>query len=257
MSERSLNEHENERTSDNENAAESVASERNVAENSVAKSVAPERNVAENSAAKSVAPGITPTEREKMLSGQWYDSSDEELASMRLKAHDICRHYNELSEIDEERWKLLAELCPDAGEGLFLQGPIQFDYGVNTHMGKRVYANFNFTCVDCADVFIGDDAFIGPNVSLLTPLHPFRWQERNQFMKPNGIPGDKEKALPIRIGKNCWIAGNVTICGGVTIGEGCVIGAGAVVTRDIPANSLAVGVPAKPIRQITEADSVE
>ena len=98
---------------------------------------------------------------------------------------------------------------------------------------------------------------IGPNVSLLTPMHPLRWQDRNPYAKPDGTITDKEYAKPITIGSNCWIAGNVTICGGVTIGEGCVIGAGSVVTRDIPPNSLAVGVPCRVIRKISEADSLE
>lgn len=101
---------------------------------------------------------------------------------------------------------------------------------------------------------IGDNVFIGPNVSLLTPIHPLRWQDRNPYVKPDGTLTDKEYAKPITIGSNCWIAGNVTVCGGVTIGDGCVIGAGSVVTRDIPPNSLAVGVPCRVIRDITESD---
>ena len=104
---------------------------------------------------------------------------------------------------------------------------------------------------------IGENVFFCPNVSLLTPIHPLRWQDRNQYVKQDGIPTDKEYAKPITIGNNCWIAGNVTICGGVTIGDGCVIGAGSVVTRDIPPNSLAVGVPCNVVREITEADSLE
>ena len=126
-----------------------------------------------------------------------------------------------------------------------------------TSIGANSYANFNFTCVDCCPVTIGANVFMGPNVSLLTPMHPLRWQDRNQYQKQNGTLTDKEYARPITIGDNCWIAGNVTICGGVTIGEGCVIGAGSVVTRDIPANSLAVGVPCRVIREITEEDALE
>ena len=88
-------------------------------------------------------------------------------------------------------------------------------------------------------------------------MHPLRWQDRNPYQKPNGVYTDEEYAKPITIEKNCWIAGNVTVCGGVTFGEGCVIGAGSVVTRDIPAGSLAAGVPCRVIRQITEKDSLE
>lgn len=113
------------------------------------------------------------------------------------------------------------------------------------------------TCVDCCPVTIGDNVFIGPNVSLLTPMHPLRWQDRNQYLKADGTATDKEYAKPITIGDNCWLASNVTVCGVVTIGEGCVIGAGSVVTRDIPANTLAVGVPCRPIREITAEDALE
>lgn len=196
------------------------------------------------------------TEKDKMLSGKLYDSSEKDLLDLRIKAHDICRKYNFLSETDPNRQILLKELIPNAKNGVYLQGPIQFDYGCFTKIGENSYANFNFTCLDCAPVTIGKNVFFGPNVSLLTPMHPLRFQERNQFVKADGSLGDQEYAKPIEIGDNCWIAGNVTICGGVKIGSGCVIGAGSVVTRDIPENSVAVGVPCKVLRQITEQDSL-
>ena len=98
---------------------------------------------------------------------------------------------------------------------------------------------------------------IGPNVSIYTPVHPLRWQQRNIRKKADGTAYDYEYAKPIAIGNNCWIAGSVTICGGVTIGDGCVIGAGSVVTRDIPPDSLAVGNPCRVIRKITEKDDLE
>ena len=122
-------------------------------------------------------------------------------------------------------------------------------------MGKGSYANFNFTVLDEGKVTIGESVFIGPNVSLLTPIHPLCWQDRNAFFnEKTGVITNLERAGEITIGDNCWIGGSVTVCGGVTIGEGCVIGAGSVVTRDIPPNSLAAGVPCKVIRQITDAD---
>ncbi len=196
------------------------------------------------------------TEKEKMLGGKIYDPSDKELAALRTKAHALCLEYNSLPETDERRSGVIRELGIKCGN-VFFQGPVQFDYGCFTTVGTNTYANFNFTCVDCCPVTIGENVFFGPNVSILTPVHPLRWQDRNMYLKSDGTATDKEYAKPITIGSNCWIAGNVTICGGVTIGEGCVIGAGSVVTRDIPPNSLAVGVPCRAIRQITEEDSLE
>lgn len=197
------------------------------------------------------------TEKEKMLAGKIYDPSEPELVSLRQKAHRLCLEYNQLPETDKKRDELMRELGVAGGENAYFQGPVQFDYGCFTTVGEGFYANFNFTCVDCCPVTIGDNVFVGPNVSLLTPVHPFRWQDRNPYKKPDGTVTDKEYARPITIGDNCWIAGNVSVCGGVTIGEGSVIGAGSVVTRDIPPHSLAAGVPCRVIREITEADSLE
>ena len=96
----------------------------------------------------------------------------------------------------------------------------------------------------------GDNVFVGPNVSLLTPVHPFRWQDRNPYKKPDGTVTDKEYARPITIGDNCWIGGGATILPGVSIGSGCTIGAGSVVVHDIPDNSVAVGNPAKVVKKL-------
>lgn len=196
------------------------------------------------------------TEKEKMLTGKIYDPADKELAELRVKAHELSKEYNRLSETDERRQEIIKEMGIK-GDSFFFQGPVQFDYGCFTSVGKNFYANFHFTCVDCCPVTIGDNVFLGPNVSLLTPIHPLRWQDRNMYVRADGAATDKEYAKPITIGNNCWIAGNVTVCGGVTIGDGCVIGAGSVVTKDIPANSLAVGVPCRVVREITEADSLK
>ena len=195
------------------------------------------------------------TEKEKMFAGKLYDPSDEELATLRTKAHNLSQDYNKTYETEEDRRKeILDELIPNRKEGVYLQGPIQFDYGAFTTIGENTYANFNFTVLDCAPVTIGDNVFFGPNVSILTPVHPIRYEERNQYRKEDGQMTDREYAKPITIGSNCWIAGNVTICGGVTIGEGSVIGAGSVVTRDIPSGVVAAGVPCRVIRDITDED---
>ena len=198
------------------------------------------------------------TEKEKMLAGKIYDTSDEELAAMRLKAHKLSERYNSVFEDEEDiRNKILSELIPNIGKGTYMQGPIQFDYGAFTTFGENCYANFNFTVLDICPVTIGDNVFFGPNCMLATPVHPFRYQERNIKYKEDGTAYDDEYAKPITIGSNCWLASNVVVIGGVTIGEGCVIGAGSVVTRDIPANSLAAGNPCRVIREITEKDSIK
>ncbi len=195
---------------------------------------------------------------ERMLAGRLYDPSDGELAALRLKAHKLSRRYNNTDEDETElRNDILSQLTPDAQPGLFLQGPVYFDYGVFTHFGRNCYANFNLTVLDCCPVTIGDDVFFGPNCSLLTPMHALLSEERNVRTRPDGSMYDLEYAKPIVIGNNCWLAGGVTVCGGVTIGDGCVIGAGSVVTRDIPAGYLAAGGPCRVIRKITPADSVE
>ena len=198
------------------------------------------------------------TEKEKMLAGKIYDTSDKELAAMRLKAHKLSERFNSVFE-DEQyiRNKILSELIPNIGKGTYIQGPIQFDYGAFTTFGENCYANFNFTVLDICPVTIGDNVFFGPNCMLATPVHPFRYQERNIKYKEDGTAYDDEYAKPITIGSNCWLASNVVVIGGVTIGEGCVIGAGSVVTRDIPANSLAAGNPCRVIREITKENSIK
>ena len=196
-------------------------------------------------------------EKEKMLAGLIYDPADQELTELRQKAHRLSKEYNDRLETDEERVRLLNELIPNKGVNVYLQGPVQFDYGCFTTIGDNSYANFNFTCLDCCPVKIGSNVFMGPNVSLLTPVHPLRYQDRNIYERKDGVNTDKEYAKPITIGDNCWIAGNVTVCGGVTIGNGSVIGAGSVVTHSIPDSVFAAGVPCKVIREITEADSLE
>lgn len=197
------------------------------------------------------------SEKEKMLAGKIYDPTDKELTILRTKAHRLSQHYNTLFEDDDLRNTIIDELIPSKGEGLYLQGPIYFDYGIFTSFGKNCYANFNFTVLDVCPVNIGSNVFFGPNCSLMTPLHPLRWQERNIKFKDDKTAYDDEYAKPINIGDNCWISANVVITGGVTIGEGCVIGAGSVVTKDIPANSLAAGNPCKVIREINEKDSIK
>lgn len=196
------------------------------------------------------------SEKEKMLQGKIYDPSDDELIALRKKAHKLSRLYNQLDEDDPERERLLQDLIPNMGQGVYLQGPIQFDYGCNTTMGDDVFANFNLTVLDVCPVKIGSNTYFGPNVSIMTPIHPLLGEERKLFINAKGNRTDMEYAKPIVIGSNCWIATGVIICGGVTIGDNVVIGAGAVVTHDIPSGVLAAGIPCKVIRKLTEEDSI-
>ena len=192
------------------------------------------------------------TEREKMTAGELYNPADDELVMLRQKAHRLCTQFNMTFETDEAtRCAILRDLLPDFDEEeMYFQGPVYFDYGMNIHIGKNFYANFNTTILDVCPVHIGDNVMLGTNVSLLTPIHPLRWQERNARVKENGEIIQLEYGKPITIGSNCWLASNVTVVGGVTIGEGSVIGAGSVVTRDIPPNVFAAGAPCKVIKEI-------
>lgn len=191
------------------------------------------------------------TEKEKMLAGMLYNSIDSELAELRKTAHNLCMDYNQIREGDDEsRRAILRQLIGSNAENVYLQGPVQFDYGIFTTFGKGCYANFNLTVLDCCPVVFGENVFIGPNCTFATPVHPMKFTERNSFIDENGGQTALEYAKPITVGSNCWLASNVTVCAGVTIGEGCVIGAGSVVTRDIPPNSFAAGVPCRVIKSI-------
>ena len=138
-----------------------------------------------------------------------------------------------------------------------MQGPIFFHYGCHTRIGKRFFANYNLTVQDDAPVTIGDDCDFGPNVTIVTPIHPMLPDERYRMLNENGESKRMCYAKPVTIGNHCWLGANVVVCSGVTIGDNCVIGAGSVVTRDIPSNSFAAGCPCKVIRAITEQDSMK
>lgn len=196
------------------------------------------------------------TEKEKMISGKIYRSGDDELLKLRCKAHSLCTEYNATFENEKEKRKEMLKDLLGSDEVPYLQGPIQFDYGVFTTFGKFCYANFNLTILDCAPVTIGNNVLIGPNCSLVTPIHPMMAEERCVQFEEDGTMYEIERAEPIVIGDDCWLASNVTVCGGVTIGNGTVIGAGSVVTRDIPSGVFAAGNPCRVIRAITEEDSV-
>ena len=196
-------------------------------------------------------------ERERALSGLLFDAHRKELMDIKHRAHSICQMYNQLDEWDEDRPILIKELLGSMGENVKFQGPLQFNYGCNTHIGNNFFANFNLTVLDDGRVTIGDHVMIGPNVSIMASSHPLIYEERENITYKDGHASMSEYAPPITIGNHVWIACGVIITGGVTIGDGAVIGAGSVVTHDIPAGYLACGVPCKPVRPIGEKDSLK
>ena len=197
-------------------------------------------------------------EEGKIQAGILFCPADPQLRAFKLKAHNLNVDYNQTHEDEtEKRARILSELIGEFGEGGFIQGPIAFHYGKHTRIGKKFFANFNLTIQDDAEVTIGDNCMFGPNVTIVTPLHPMLADERKAMLTASG----EEKALcyakPVHIGSGCWFGASGTVCPGVTIGDRCVIGAGSVVTRDIPSDSFAAGVPCKVIRAITEQDSMK
>ena len=185
-------------------------------------------------------------EYDKMIRGELYNPADEELTAMRRRVRRLFYQYNNSEEDEQEkRAALLRRIFGGHGERLYCEPPIRFDYGINTTVGEDFFSNFNLTVLDVAPVKIGRQCFIGPNVSIVTPVHPLLACDRN--MRPDGKGGtfDYEYARPITIEDNVWLASNVTVCGGVTIGHDTVIGAGSVVTQSIPDNVVACGNPCK------------
>ena len=197
------------------------------------------------------------TEEEKIFAGKLFCPGDPALRAVKLRTHNLCTRYNQTFEDETAiRREILAGIFPEMGEGCFMQGPIYIHYGIHTKIGDRLFANVNLTIQDDTRVTIGDDCNFGPNVTIVTPVHPLLPDERKSLRLPDGTQGHMCYAKPVTIGDNCWFGAGVTVCPGVTIGENCVIGAGSVVTRDIPANSLAAGVPCRVLREIRESDSV-
>lgn len=177
-----------------------------------------------------------------MLAGEVYDACDAELLQDLNRVKGLCQQYNNLLPTDfAGRNKLIREILGQADEDTFINQPFYCDYGKHIRVGKRFFANFGFTVLDEAYVTIGDDCFLGPGVHIYCACHSTDPRKRKTR---------QEWAKPVTIGNDVWIGGNVTILPGVTIGDNCTIGAGAVVTHDIPANSIAVGNPAKVIKTL-------
>lgn len=196
-------------------------------------------------------------EEEKIKAGILFHPGDEELRAIKRRTHNLNVDYNNTYEDEtEKRAGILARILGEFGEGGFIQGPIAFHYGSHTRIGRNFFGNFNLTIQDDAEVVIGNDCNFGPNVTIVTPIHPMVAGERKAMLTAEGEQKSLCYARPVHIGNNCWFGASVTVCPGVTIGDNCVIGAGSVVTRDIPADSFAAGVPCRVVRRITEADSM-
>jgi maltose O-acetyltransferase len=197
------------------------------------------------------------SEEQRIFNGQLFEANVPELAQMKRKAHRLSQEFNALYEDDRERrQQILKEMLAHIGENVTVFGPVHFHYGCHTSIGDNVFINFNFTVQDDAPVTIGEWTRFGPNVTIVTPLHPMVAEERRSMICNDGKERYLIWAKPVNIGHDCWFGANAVVCPGVTIGDNCVIGAGSVVNRDIPANSFAAGVPARVIRTITDKESI-
>ncbi|MBM7389712.1 maltose O-acetyltransferase [Clavibacter michiganensis] len=177
-----------------------------------------------------------------MLAGDLYIADDPESARIAQRAVRLADAYHRAAVEDEAAARpLLEELLGSLGSDAFVKPPLYVDYGENIRIGARTFVNYNLTALDVAAITIGEDCQIGPNVQLLTPTHP---------VDPGPRRDKLEAARPITIGDNVWLGGGVIVCPGVSIGDDSVIGAGSVVNRDIPAGVVAVGNPARVIREI-------
>lgn len=196
-------------------------------------------------------------EFEKMISGRLYNAFDSKLGVYHMERMALCQRLNQTLITDQAAIEhLKEELIPSAkGNDLGIFLPFYCEYGSNIHVGRECFINYNCTFLDDAPITLGDGVMIGSGVTIATPCHPLLKEERMVTEYPDGRH-DLEYAKPVTIGANCWICSSATIVGGVTIGAGSIVAAGAVVTKDVPANSLVAGVPARVIRQLDEKDRI-
>jgi maltose O-acetyltransferase len=182
------------------------------------------------------------TEKEKMLAGEAYNCLDADLEIERQKVKGLLRRYN-LAEDASERQAILQQMLGRIGPDSIIEPPFYCVYGQNITIGDHVYLNTLCTILDCNQVHIGHHVMIGPHVQIYTPAHDLRAEARTQGW---------EVAKPIVIEDNVWIGGGAILLPGVTVGRNAVVGAGAVVSRDVPANTVVVGNPARVIREIEQ-----
>jgi maltose O-acetyltransferase len=181
-------------------------------------------------------------EADKMRAGQHYDPSDKELIKMRAAARLLTEKFNQTSIFKlKKRTRILKSLLGECGKNAYIEPSFNCDYGSNIYIGKNFFANFGLVILDVAEVRIGNNCFIAPQVGIYTATHPIDEQERNQRIC---------YAKPIYIGDSCWIGGHATINPGVTLGNNVIVASGAVVTKSFGNNVIIAGNPAKIIRQI-------
>lgn len=180
------------------------------------------------------------TEREKMLSGKTYRFADADLTQRRNDTFSGCINFNATGDT-----KYLYEILGQIPKSSRINPPFYCDYAENIKLGENVLINFNSSVLACAEVKIGDNCYIGPNVQIYTAIHPIDPTERNK-----GIG----TAKPVKIGKNCWLGGGVIVLPGVEIGEGTTIGAGSIVTKNMPAYCVAAGNPCKILRYLNNGE---
>ncbi|MFC4873234.1 sugar O-acetyltransferase [Negadavirga shengliensis] len=182
------------------------------------------------------------TEKEKMLAGQLYLASDEELVKERFQARQLMKTFNDsLPDALSIRESILTKLLGKKGRELWIEPPFYCDYGYNIFAGDQVFFNFNCTILDVNKVTIGDRSMFGPNVQIYAATHPVDWKERSTLL---------EFGLPVTIGSDVWVGGGAIICPGVTVGDRSIIAAGAVVTKDVPSDTLVGGNPARVIKML-------
>jgi len=184
---------------------------------------------------------------EKIHSGKLYTCDSEEIAADQSACLELQYDYNMTRPSEwKKRGEILRKMFAEIGEGCYIEPPLHANWGGHhVHFGKNVYANFGLTLVDDTDIYVGDSCMFAPNVIVATGTHPVCPELRARVYQYN---------LPVHIGNNVWIGAGAVILPGVTIGDNSVIGAGSVVTKDIPANVVAVGNPCRVIREISEKD---
>ena len=189
------------------------------------------------------------TMKERMEAGLLYHPGDAEILSYQMKCLDRLFMFNQIPPSrQEEKTAMLREMFAEIGENCYIETPLRANFGgAHVHFGKSVYANFNLTLVDDADIYVGDNVMFGPNVTVITASHPILPELRKKEYQFN---------RPVHIGRNCWIGAGAIILPGVTVGENTVVGAGSVVTKDLPQDVVAVGNPARVLRKIDENDRV-